>query len=108
MTSSRSSVAMWRIPVGLIPLWILLVLLIGVPHLGEAIGANPPAVVGLPLGVVLVRAALALMVVGIQALRRASSERSALVAFIGLTLPSAIIVALAPLFVLLIQSMPLY
>jgi purine-cytosine permease-like protein len=39
-------------------------------------------------------------------MRRAPSEQFAFLAFAGLTLPSAIVMILGPLFVLLIQIMP--
>jgi hypothetical protein len=80
--------------------------LIAVPGAADAITASPPAIAGMPMGI-LVSVALFLMGVGIEALRRASSERSALLAFAGLTFPSAIVTVVAPLLVLLIQRMPL-
>jgi hypothetical protein len=94
-----------RILLGLLPLWILLFELIAFPGSMDPVTANPPAVAGLPAGVVLVGAALAVMAVGIEILRRVSANRSALLAFVGLTLPSAVVVVLAPALVLIVQNM---
>lgn len=61
---------------------------------------NPPDTLGLPLGVVLVGAALAVKAIGVVALNRASSNRSAQLAFVGLTLPAAIVIVVAPALIL--------
>jgi hypothetical protein len=66
----------------------------------DPIFANPPATLGLPFGVVLVGVAMAVMATGILALHRASSNRSALLAFVGLTLRSAAVVFASPALVL--------
>jgi hypothetical protein len=105
-TDLRPNTAPGRILLGLVPLGILLILLIAVPGSADAITASPPALAGMPLGVVMVCAALIVMAVGIEAMRRAPSEQFAFLAFAGLTLPSAIVMIVAPLLVLLIQIMP--
>jgi hypothetical protein len=94
-----------RVLIGLLPLWILTFELIAFPESVEPIGANPPAVAGLPVGILLVGAALAVMVIGVVALRRASSTRSTLLAFLGLTVPAAAVTAVAPALVLNVQNM---
>jgi len=71
----------------------------------DPVTANPPEVAGLPGGVVLVAAALAVMVVGVEVLRRTSSNRVALLAFLGLTLPSAAVVLVAPVLIVSVQTM---
>src|SRR6266508_1539144 len=91
-----------RVLLGLIPLWILLVLLIAAPESIEPLGANPPAIIGLPLGIVLVGTALAVMAVGVVVIRLTSSNVVALVAFVCLTLPAAVVVAMAPTLLLLL------
>ena len=93
-----------RILLGLLPLWILLVQAIVFPGSMDPVFANPPAMAGLPAGVVLVAAALALMAIGVEVLRRASSNGVALLAFLGLTLPSAALIAAAPVLILNIQN----
>lgn len=97
--------AVGRILLGLLPLWILLIWLIAYPGSMDLIGANPPAVVGLPAGILLVGAALAVMALGIVGLRRASSTRSTLLAFLWLTAPAAAVMVVAPALVLMVQIM---
>lgn len=98
--------AVGRVVLGLLPLWILLFELIAFPTSMDSVTANPPAVVGLPAGVILVVAALAVMAIGIEVLRRASSSRVALLAFLGLTVPAAAVVVVAPALVVIVQNMP--
>jgi hypothetical protein len=93
-----------RVLLGLLPLWVLLTRWIVSPGSLDPIFANPPAVAGLPGGVVLVGAALAVMAIGVVALRRASATGSMLVAFLGLTVPAAIVVVAAPALILLVQN----
>jgi hypothetical protein len=93
-----------RLLLGLLPLWILLFELIAFPGSVDPLGDNPPAVAGLPAGVLLVGAALAVMAIGIVALRRASSTRSALLAFLGLTVPAATVMVVSPALVFMTQN----
>jgi hypothetical protein len=71
----------------------------------DLVGFNPPDVAGLPAGIVLVFVALAVMAIGVVALRRASSNRSALLAFVGLTLPAAAVMVVGPGLILIVQNM---
>jgi hypothetical protein len=96
--------AVVRVLLGLLPLWILLIRLIASPGSMDPVTSNPPEVVGLPAGVVLVAGALAVMAIGIEVLRRASSNGVALLAFLGLTLPSAALIVAAPALILNIQN----
>jgi hypothetical protein len=57
-----------RVLLGLLPLWILLFELIAFPESMDPVTANPPAVAGLPAGVIFVGIALAVMAVGIEVL----------------------------------------
>ena len=98
--------ALGRVVLGLLPLWILLFELIAFPASMDPVTANPPAVAGLPAGVILVFAALAVMAIGIEVLRRASSNRVALLAFLGLTVPAAAVVVVAPALVVIVQNIP--
>jgi hypothetical protein len=93
-----------RVLLGLLPLWILLVQAIAFPGWMDPVFANPPAMAGLPAGVVLVAAVLALMATGVEVLRRTSSNGVALLAFLGLTLPSAALIVAAPALMLYIQN----
>jgi hypothetical protein len=94
-----------RVLLGLLPLWILLIRLIAFPGSMHPVRSNPPAVAGLPAGIVLVGIALAVMAIGVVALRRASSTRSALLAFLGLTVPAAAVVVVAPALILIVRNM---
>jgi glucan phosphoethanolaminetransferase (alkaline phosphatase superfamily) len=96
-----------RVLLGLLPLWILLILLIVFPGFMDPVGANPPDVAGLPAGIVLVFVALAVMAFGVVALRRASSTRSMLLAFLLLTVPAAAVIFVAPALILIVQNMAL-
>lgn len=93
-----------RVLVGLLPVWVLLFLAFAVPGSIEPIGSNPPAVAGLPLGIILVGAALVVMALGVEVLRQTSSTTSVLLTLAFLTLPSAAAVVLAPTLVLTMQS----
>lgn len=96
-----------RVLVGLLPLWIL-VLLMAVPASRDAIGANPPSVAGLPAGIVLVAAALVVMAIGVEVLRRTSSTTATVLALAFLTIPSALLMVVAPTLILIVQSSPGY
>jgi hypothetical protein len=105
MTPRSSAVDSRRILLGFLPLGVLLVVAIAAPGAWDAITANPPAIAALPLGMVLVGVGLSLMLLGVVALRAASSRPSMMLAFVGLTLPSIILMIVAPTLVLLIQTM---
>jgi hypothetical protein len=94
-----------RVLVGLLPLWIILIQAIAFPGSMDPVTANPPEVVGFPAGVILVAGALAVMAIGIEALRRASSNRVALLAFLGLTVPAAAVVVVAPALIVIVQTL---
>jgi hypothetical protein len=93
-----------RVLVGLLPLWILVIQAIAFPGSIDPVMANPPALAGLPAGVILVAGALAVMAIGIEVLRRSPSNGVALLAFFGLTLPSAALIVAAPALILRIQN----
>jgi hypothetical protein len=94
-----------RVLVGLLPLWIILIQAIAFPGSMDPVTASPPEVAGFPAGVILVASALAVMGLGIEVLRRASSNRVALLAFLGLTVPAAAIVVVAPVLIVIVQTM---
>jgi hypothetical protein len=96
-----------RVVLGLLPLWILLYLFIAVPGSIDPITANPPALAGLPAGILVVGAALVVMAIGVEVLRRTSSTVSMLLALAFLTLPSAVVMVMAPSLILMIQSSPI-
>ena len=97
--------AVGRVLLGLLPLWILLIRLIADPWSMFPVRGNPSAEAGIPAGILLAGVALAVMAIGIVALRRASSTRSALLAFLGLTVPAAALILMAPGLGLIIENM---
>jgi hypothetical protein len=97
--------AVARILLGLLPLWILLFELIAFPKSMDAVFANPPAVAGIPAGVLLIGVALSVMAIGIVALRRASSTGSILISLLGLTVPAAVVMVVAPALILMVQTL---
>ena len=94
-----------RVLLGLLPLWILLFEAIAFPGSMDPVTANPPAVAGLPAGVLLVGAALVVMAIGVEVLRRTSSTTSMLLAFLGLTVPAAAVIVVAPALILSVQNL---
>jgi hypothetical protein len=93
-----------RVLVGLLPLWVFLFLAIALPGFMDPVFANPPAVAGLPGGVVLIGAALVVMAIGVEVLRRAPSTTSTALALAFLTVPSLVVVVMAPALILMIQN----
>jgi hypothetical protein len=93
-----------RVLLGLLPLWILVSFMLITPGFMEPAFANPPAALGLPFGVFIIGIALAVMIIGVQILRRASPT-VALVAFICFTVPSVIAIILAPAMILVLVNL---
>jgi hypothetical protein len=92
-----------RIVTGLLPVWLLLLMLIAAPGGVYRLGDNPPAIVGLPVGILLVGIALVVMAIGVAILLRTSSTRSLLVAFLCFTVPAAVVMVAAPVLILMVQ-----
>ncbi len=90
--------------VGLLPLWIYAYQLVAAPRAIDTLFSNPPALAGLPLGVLLDAIALLAMAAGIIALRRASSTAMTVAAVLCLTVPAAVVVAAAPVLVTLMWA----
>jgi hypothetical protein len=90
------------IVLALLPLWLLLVLAIAAPKFVSVLFDNPPSLLGLPLGIVLVGAGVAWAMVGAIAVTVVSSSfvRAAVLAltmlpalFVVIFAPAAVIVA---------------
>jgi hypothetical protein len=88
-----------RVALGLLPLWLLVYLHFTVAPWFDLLASNPPALVGMPLGLVMVAAALMVMAIGVVVLARTSSARSLVVTLLGLTVPAAVVVAIAAVIV---------
>lgn len=87
------------------PLWLAVVLVVFAPAYVEPALENPPGILGMPAGVVLVLLALAWTSVGVligAATRSPIARTFALVLF---TIPATMVVLLAPPIVLMVQSL---
>jgi hypothetical protein len=97
-----SSTQTRRVLLALLPLWVLLVRSIFAPGANEPLFANPPAVLGLPAGLVLLAFSFVLMAVGVVVMARTTSMRSAIYTFAFVIAPATGLVLLAPAIILLI------
>jgi hypothetical protein len=104
MTHRRPTDAVMRVGLGLLPVWAFLIRVVGAPSSMDPILEYPPGIVGLPLGLLILAAALCVMVLGVVVLRRASSATSTLLAFVGLTVPPTVVAVAAPALVLALQN----
>jgi hypothetical protein len=101
----RSTTPRSRLVLAFLPLWIFLVRSIVAPGVNEPLFANPPAMLGLPAGLVLLAFSFVLMAVGLVVMAKATSMRSTIFAFAFLTAPATALAALAPAIILLIISL---
>ena len=92
-----------RVGLGLIPAWILLIAAVWSPTTIEPLGDNPPSIAGLPLGILIIAAALLLMTVGLLGLRGTSSATSMVVWLSISTAPSAALILVTPVLIRLLE-----
>lgn len=88
------------IALGLLPLWLWAFFAVLAPGFMEPAFLNPPAILGLPLGLVIFVVALVWAAVGVFVLWRTASTVAALFAFLVFTVPSTFMVFLTPALVL--------
>lgn len=79
-----------------VPLLIWAILSVAVPGFTEPLYMNPPSVIGIPMGILLIIAAALLGLLGILQVRRAHSTTGVAIALVCFTLPASILIALAP------------
>ena len=94
-----------RLLIGLLPLWVLLFVLVAAPSFMAPMFANPPETFGLPAGVVILSIALTVMAIGVAILGLTSSTRAAIVALLGFTVPSLVLLVMAPAMILAIVNL---
>ena len=94
-----------KVLLGLLPLWLLVFSLLAAPGFMEPAFANPPAALGVPLGLVLLAIALALTAIGVVGLRRVSSPAAASAIFLCFTVPAVLVIVLTPAMVLVVQNL---
>ena len=85
----------------LLPVWLTGILLVLTPKFFAGVLTNPPAFLGLPLGVVLLAIAAALTVLGFLIMRGSTSPIVSALAFTLLTLPAVFIVIFTPAVVMI-------
>ena len=90
---------------GFLPLGLFVVLLIVAPRFTDVLGDNPPALLGLPLGSVLMAVALAWSAVGLLLIVAAESRGLRIVAMVVFTLPALWLVIFAPAVVIVAKAL---
>jgi hypothetical protein len=95
-----------RVLIGLLPLWILLFFVLAAPAFTEPLFNTPPTVLGAPAGLVVIGVALALMLLGIQIMRR-GSDALAVAAFALCTVPSIVLIVFGPAAMLMVLNLAL-
>lgn len=88
----------------LLPLWAWIFLNLFAMGFMEPVFANPPSVVGIPLGAILIVVAWLVMALGLVAMRRTRSAAGRMAAFALLTIPALILTVLAPVIVLAVVN----
>ena len=99
---ARGGLARTEYALALLPLWSWTILQIATPDYMNSLFANPPSIVGLPAGMISTLVAASLMTFGILAMRGARSPAGRMAAFLLLTIPSLLIVMLAPAIILIV------
>jgi hypothetical protein len=104
--------ATWRSPLARagyvltsFPFVLIVVLMVVAPGFMDPLLANPPAIAGLPAGVVLLFLALVWAVLGILVARRARSTAGIALALVVFTLPASMAIMLGPAAILIIQNL---
>ena len=90
---------------GFLPIGLFIVLLIVAPRFVSVLGDNPPALVGLPLGYVLMGFALGWSAIGLLLIVGAESRGLRLVAMAAFTLPALWLVIFAPAVVIIAKTL---
>jgi hypothetical protein len=101
----RSPTSTPRLLIALMPVWVFIAQAVVAPNAIEPMYANPPAVYGLPAGLVLLAFSFVLMALGVIVMTRTTSRKSAICAVAFLTAPSTAIAVLAPTIILLIVNL---
>ena len=94
-----------RSVIGLLPLWVLIFFSFAAPGFMDPMYANPPAIAGLPAGVVLIAAALLLTIVGVEITRRVESELAVASVWLLVTMPATALILLGPGAILMVLNL---
>jgi hypothetical protein len=93
------------VAVALIPLWATIALILLAPGFMDPLYANPPAILGLPAGIVLLSIALLWMAIGVGIVASARALWSQLAALWIFAVPATAAILLGPAVVLTIQNL---
>lgn len=105
-TAGRSPLQRVAVVIASVPLILLAALWVMAPGFMEPVGFNPPAVVGLPMGIFLVAFAGGMAVFGWVVARRAQTLGVALGALAFLTVPALVLILMTPALILFLVDMP--
>lgn len=94
-----------RVALGLLPLWLWALMVVITPGFMDPVFSNPPAVLGLPAGLVMALIAIVWMMLGVAVLYRTSTMLGALVAFLVFTVPAVFVVLMAPAMILIVLNL---
>jgi hypothetical protein len=100
----RPSASPWA-AIGLLPLWTLPVLAVLAPDYLHAAILNPPAMLGLPFGVVAIGGGILWAALGVVVMANTTSIGLRILALILFTIPSTVIVLFCPAFVLILINL---
>ena len=84
-------------------LWVALSIL--APGFMDPIYANPPAIAGIPAGIVILGGAFLLAGLGVLIADRTRSDLVALLAFLFLSIPAMVVIILLPAIILIVQNL---
>lgn len=99
-TPTRAPLQRVAVVVASVPVILLAVLWVVAPGYMEPVRFNPPAVYGLPMGIVIVAFAGGMAVFGWLVARRAQTLGVALGALVFLTIPALLLIVMAPALIL--------
>lgn len=80
----------------LTPLWVLLIVSAFSPDFVAAMGANPPATFGIPLGMVIEVAPMLWMFIGVVVILNTESRLLESLALTAFTIPATVVVVVTP------------
>lgn len=104
-TTGRSAEARIGLALTSLPFILIVVLMFLAPGFLDPLFASPPAILGLPAGVVFLFIALAWAVLGILVGRSARSNARILLAMVVFALPASMAIFLGPAAILIIQNL---
>jgi hypothetical protein len=90
---------------GVLPAWVALFLLVAAPNYSSAIFLTPPAILGLPAGLVVATFAILWAVIGFVVIVNASSMTVRIVAFMLFTVPTSLVLLLVPGMILVLINL---